>query len=51
MAGVVDGVSQFFDEIHRLVEEVERPHGVANFGYPEYIIDRFEYAVSVCSDL
>ena len=41
----------FFDEIHRLVEEAERQHGVANTGYTEYIIERFEYAISVCSDL
>ena len=50
-ATVVHGVRQFFDEIHRLIEEAERQHGLANFGYTEYIIERFEYAISVCSDL
>ena len=46
-----NGVSLFFDEIYRLVEEAERQHGLANLGYTEYVIERFEYAISVCSDL
>ena len=32
-ATVVHGVRQFFDEIHRLIEEAERQHGLANFVY------------------
>ena len=46
-----NGIGPFFDEIYRLVEEAERQHGLANLGYTEYVIERFEYVISVCSDI
>ena len=41
----------FFDEISRLTDEAERQHGLANRSYTEYVTERLEYAITVCSDL
>ena len=45
------GISAFFNEISRLIDEAERQYGLANRGYTEYILERLEYAITVCSDL
>ena len=34
--GMASKVTEFFDEITKLVEEGERQYGVANLGYTEY---------------
>ena len=41
----------FFGEINYLVEETKRQYGVGNRTYTEYIIERLQYAKSVCRDL
>ena len=41
----------FFDEICHLIDEAERQYGLANRSYTEYVIERFEYTIPVCSDL
>ena len=45
------GISAFFNEISRLIDEAERQYGLANRGYTEYILERLEYAITVCADL
>ena len=45
------GWSAFFDEMSRLIEQTEQQYGLANRSLTEYIIDRLEYAIIVCSDL
>ena len=34
-----------------MIDEAERQYGLANSGYTEYVIERFEYTITVCSDL
>ena len=41
----------FFHEISELIQQAERQYGLANRNYTEYIIERLEYLITVCSDL
>ena len=45
------GLTAFFLEVSRLIEQAERQYGLANRSYTEYIIERLEYSITVCSDL
>lgn len=45
------GWSAFFDDLSRLIEQAEQQYGLANRNLTEYITDRLEYAIIVCSDL
>ena len=51
MAQVVSGLSAFFGEVSRLIDEANRQYGLANGSYTEYVIERLEFVVNVCSDL
>ena len=50
-SGSASGVSVFFQEVGRLVDQSERQYGLANRTYTEYVIERLEYVITVCSDL
>ena len=45
------GLSNFFSEISKMVEEAERQYGLANRSYTEYIIERLEHSIAVCSNI
>ena len=47
----MDGLSAFFDDVVRLIEGAERQYGVANLGYTEYIIERFESCIIACTSV
>ena len=47
----VVGLREFFDQISKLIEDSKRQYGLANRSYAEYIAERIEYAISVCSNL
>ena len=54
MASVPDefrGWGAFFGELSRLIEQAEQQYGLANRSLTEYIIDRLEHTITVCSDL
>ncbi len=44
-------VEAFFNEVFRLVDQAERQYGLANRDYTDYIIERLEFVIIVCSDL
>ncbi len=44
-------VEVFFNEVFQLVDQAERQYGLANRDYTDYIIERLEFVVNVCSDL
>jgi len=44
-------VTEFFDEISRLLVKAQKNHGIANCNYIEYILERMEMALSTCSKL
>lgn len=41
-------LSTFFEEIARMIEESEVQYGVAIGNYTDYILDRQEFAITVC---
>ena len=45
------GLSEFFDEITRLIDGAERQYGIANRSYADYIIERLEFCIITCSNL
>ena len=45
------GLSQFFDEVTRLIDCAERQYGIANRSYTECIIERLEFCIATCADL
>lgn len=45
------GLSQFFDEVTRLIDCAERQYGIANRSYAEYVIERLEFCIVTCTDL
>ena len=47
----LNGSSNYFKEISRLVEEAERLYGMANYAYTEYIVERLEICLTTCSNL
>ena len=44
-------VEAFFSEVSQLVDIAERQYGLANHGYTDYVIERLEFVITVCSDL
>ena len=44
-------VDSFFGDISQMIDQAERQYGLANRSYTEYVIDRLEFAIIVCSDL
>lgn len=51
MATQTSGLSDFFGEVSRLIQQAERLYGLANRNLTEYIIERLQYSVTVCSQL
>ena len=51
MENVDTRYAAFFGEINQLIEEAERQYGVGNLTFTEYIIERLQYSISVCSEL
>lgn len=47
----LNGWSNYFLEVGRLVEEAERLYGMANYTYAEYIVERLEICITACSNL
>lgn len=47
----MNGITEFMDDIVRLVEEGERQHGIANASYIEYFVERLELCILSCIDL
>lgn len=47
----MEGLSEFMDEITRIVEDGDRQYGVANARFTEYFIERIELCIVTCSDL
>ena len=47
----MDGLSAFFDDIVQLIEGAERQYGVANIGYTEYTLERFESCIIACTSV
>ena len=51
MATQTSGLSDFFGEVSRLIQQAERYYGLANRNLTEYITERLQYSVTVCSHL
>ena len=47
----VNGWSDFFGEISRLIESAERQFGLANVSYSEYVMDRLELSINASWNL
>ena len=47
----MNGLSEFIDDVARLVENGERQYGIANASYTEYFVERLEICILSCIDL
>ena len=45
------GLTEFFDEVLRIIDGAERQYGIANRSYTEYLIDRLEICILNCNEL
>ena len=45
----MEDVSYFFDEIVKLLRELERQYGVATASYTAYALERLEYSIIACT--
>ena len=45
----MEAVASFFDEITKLLMELERQYGVATANYTSYAIERWEYSIIACT--
>ena len=51
MAGsVIEGLTDFLDEIEKLMEETDRQLGIANISYTEYALQRLEFCIVACGN-
>ena len=45
------GLTEFLDEVTRLIDGAERQYGIANRSYAEYVIERLEFCIITCTSL
>ena len=47
----MNGLTEFIDDVARLVENGERQYGIANANYTEYFVERLEICILSCIEL
>ena len=46
-----NNVTEFFDEIIKLLQEIDRQYGIANSSYTDYALERLEHCIISCNTL
>ena len=44
-------ITEFFDEIIKLLQETDRQYGIANFSYTDYALERLEHSIITCTTI
>lgn len=44
-------ITEFFDEIIKLLQETDRQYGIANSSYTDYAMERLEHAIITCTTI